>query len=125
MAGGAFSWTWFEYTLHRYFFHGEDYWMNKLPHHKSVWWFHFLIHGIHHAFPQDRYRLVFPPIPGGLVLYVFGYTPMSYIVPPDLLRLFYSGFILGYIAYDMIHYFIHHSNPAEGSYWKIMKLYHM
>jgi len=122
---GAVSWSWLEYTLHRFVFHGEDYWMCRLPHHQAIWSFHFLIHGIHHAFPQDRYRLVFPPIPGVLVLYVFGYTPFSFIVPSNLMRLFYAGFLMGYMAYDIIHYFMHHSNPAEGSYWKVMKLYHM
>jgi 4-hydroxysphinganine ceramide fatty acyl 2-hydroxylase len=114
---GAFTWTWTEYTLHRFFFHGEDYWMDKLPHCKYVWYFHFLIHGIHHAFPQDHYRLVFPPIPGFFVLGIFGYLPIRMIVPADSLNFFYSGFLVGYIMYDMMHYFLHHSSPKEGSWW--------
>lgn len=122
---GAFTWTWVEYTLHRYFFHGEDYWMDKLPHNKYVWYFHFLIHGIHHAFPQDHFRLVFPPVPGFLVLGIFGYLPQRMIVPSDALNFFYSGFLIGYIMYDMMHYFLHHSSPKEGSWWQMMKIYHM
>jgi len=39
------------------------------------------------------------------------------------------GFLLGnqfaYIIYDMIHYFFHHSTPKEGSWLKMMKVYHM
>jgi 4-hydroxysphinganine ceramide fatty acyl 2-hydroxylase len=47
---GIFLWTLIEYTLHRFLFHGEDYW---LPDHPKLLAFHFLIHGIHHAFPMD------------------------------------------------------------------------
>lgn len=37
-----------EYLLHRFLFHGEDYW---LPEKAGFMAFHFMIHGIHHAFP--------------------------------------------------------------------------
>jgi 4-hydroxysphinganine ceramide fatty acyl 2-hydroxylase len=30
-----------------------------------------MIHGIHHAFPMDRYRLVMPPAPGFAIIYLF------------------------------------------------------
>lgn len=33
MFAGALSWSWLEYALHRFVFHGEDYWMCHLPHH--------------------------------------------------------------------------------------------
>jgi 4-hydroxysphinganine ceramide fatty acyl 2-hydroxylase len=70
LLGGILFWTFLEYFLHRWFFHSEDAW---LPNHPLVLAHHFLIHGIHHAFPQDRWRLVFPVILGyqvyfGLVL---------------------------------------------------------
>jgi len=32
--------------------------------------------------------------------------------------------ILGYVAYDMIHFFLHHSSPKSG-YFKDLKVYHM
>lgn len=34
------------------------------------------------------------------------------------------GCALGYVMYDMIHYFIHHSSPKTG-YFKFVKMYHM
>lgn len=74
---GFISWTFLEYSIHRFFFHGEEVWMINLPHHRSVFCFHFLIHGIHHAFPQDRYRLVFPPVPGAIIIFSAGYLPIS------------------------------------------------
>ena len=35
-----------------------------------------------------------------------------------------AGTGLGYVLYDMIHYFIHHSSPKKG-YFKFVKMYHM
>ena len=35
-----------------------------------------------------------------------------------------SGAAVGYVCYDMIHYFLHHTSPPEG-YWRDLKLYHM
>jgi len=58
-----------------------------------------------------------PPVPGILIVFVFGYLPFSTIVPSNMMTLFYAGFSLAYFAYEMIHFFMHHSNPAEGSYW--------
>ena len=57
---GLFIWTLTEYVLHRFFFHAEDYWLPKNP---KIFAYHFLIHGIHHAFPMDKFRLVFPVLP--------------------------------------------------------------
>lgn len=45
---GVFVWTLAEYLLHRFLFHSEDYW---LPKHRYIFPMHFLMHGIHHAFP--------------------------------------------------------------------------
>jgi 4-hydroxysphinganine ceramide fatty acyl 2-hydroxylase len=67
---GALTWTLTEYVLHRFLFHGEDYWMLYMPQSKYLYFLHFITHGIHHAFPQDRYRIVFPPIPG-IVLFLY------------------------------------------------------
>lgn len=72
---GGFYWTFFEYISHRWFFHGEDQWMHWLSKNlessgcRLLYMLHFMSHGVHHAFPQDRYRLVMPPIPGQLILF--------------------------------------------------------
>ena len=44
---GIFLWTLLEYSLHRFVFHCEHY----LPNHRLAFFLHFMIHGIHHAFP--------------------------------------------------------------------------
>lgn len=76
---GMLWWTFAEYYLHRFVFHSEDYWLPNIP---RIFAFHFMLHGIHHAFPMDRLRLVFPPVPGYAVHFFLIITPMSYVVPP-------------------------------------------
>src|SRR5688572_16700944 len=51
---GFIAWTLSEYWLHRLFFHWQP---------KGTWGerMHFLVHGVHHKWPHDRYRLVMPP----------------------------------------------------------------
>lgn len=73
---GIAYWTFGENVGHRFLFHGEDYWMKNFPNNKELRTFHFLIHGIHHAFPMDRYRLVFPPLPGFILMYIIFGTPI-------------------------------------------------
>ena len=118
---GFLVWTFGEYMLHRFVFHGEDYW---LPNHPMILAHHFLIHGIHHAFPMDRYRLVFPPLPGYLIMYVFFVIPLRAIFPLEYSGAVIAGNMTMYVLYDMIHYFMHHSSP-KNVYWKDLKKYHM
>jgi len=76
---GILFWTFLEYVLHRFFFHGEDYW---LPDHPKFLASHFLIHGIHHAFPMDAYRLVFPLVPGYVIFFGF-LIPFASLLTPE------------------------------------------
>ena len=46
-------------------------------------------------------------------------------MPESMLPAWMVGFVIGYLMYDLTHYFIHHSNPPDGSYFKFMKTYHM
>jgi 4-hydroxysphinganine ceramide fatty acyl 2-hydroxylase len=86
---------------------------------------HFLVHGIHHAFPSDFYRLVFPPILGYPIVYIFFITPLSAILTDSQYYPFLFGTACMYLSYEMIHYHNHHSDPAEGTWLKEMKIYHM
>jgi dihydroceramide fatty acyl 2-hydroxylase len=52
---GIFGWTFAEYTLHRFVFHFRA----RRPWQERVI---FLFHGIHHAQPQSKTRLVMPPV---------------------------------------------------------------
>ena len=118
---GLFLWTLAEYLLHRFVFHYHP----KTETQKKIF---FLFHGVHHAQPQCKTRLVMPPvvsIPLALLFYglfhlIFGVIlGGSYWVGP-----LFSGFILGYLAYDLTHYATHHF-PMRKGIWKWLKRHHM
>jgi sterol desaturase/sphingolipid hydroxylase (fatty acid hydroxylase superfamily) len=115
-AVGIFVWTATEYALHRYVFH-------FVP--KSKWGLrlHFIFHGVHHDYPRDSKRLVMVPsvsLPLALIFYFL----FALLFSPTHLYAFFSGFVLGYLAYDMTHYAIHHSN-FKSPFWKKIKQHHM
>ena len=70
---------------------------------------HFLLHGIHHYLPMDKYRLVMPP-----VLLVVLASPFWKVAHLIFFHNWYAGLagfcggIFGYIMYDLTHYFLHH-----------------
>jgi sterol desaturase/sphingolipid hydroxylase (fatty acid hydroxylase superfamily) len=113
---GALAWTFAEYTLHRWVFHyvGPRPWQRRM---------HFVLHGVHHDFPQDAGRLVMPlgvSIPLGVVFYFL----FRLVVGPSLVGPLWVGFALGYLAYDGTHFAVHHFRMA--SRWgRWMKRYHM
>lgn len=93
---GILFWSFMEYVLHRFVFHGEDYWMAYLPNNRWIYAFHYTIHGIHHCFPMDRYRLVFPPVPGHILFYVGFYLPSKQVMPMEMAFPFLLGNLFGY-----------------------------
>ncbi|XP_053605399.1 uncharacterized protein Fa2h [Plodia interpunctella] len=112
---GMGIWTALEYSLHRWVFHinpGKSVTMIKL---------HFLIHGMHHKVPFDGLRQVFPPI-AALVITCIIYLPLQAVLSYPLIKL--TGGLIGYLTYDMIHYYVHHGSPKDGSYLYAMKRYH-
>mmetsp|Transcript_30062 Transcript_30062/g.45940 ORF Transcript_30062/g.45940 Transcript_30062/m.45940 type:complete len:103 (-) Transcript_30062:281-589(-) len=71
---GWFVWSFTEYFMHRWVFHGEIYW---LPDHPIPIALHFLLNGQHHGFPQDAARVTFPVPPGLCILFTVGYLPWA------------------------------------------------
>jgi sterol desaturase/sphingolipid hydroxylase (fatty acid hydroxylase superfamily) len=113
---GVFVWSATEYVLHRYLFH-------YMP--KSEWGLriHFIFHGVHHDYPRDSKRLVMVPSVS-IPLAALFYFLFSLFLSKVNLYAFFPGFILGYLAYDMTHYAIHHAN-FKSSFWKKIKQHHM
>ena len=114
--GGLVIWTLTEYVLHRYIFHYE-------PTSKVGKYLHFMMHGVHHEYPNDSKRLVMPPavsIPLALLFYlVFSLIlGMKYIFP------FFAGFLVGYMLYDEIHYATHHA-PLKNGLGQKVKHHHV
>jgi dihydroceramide fatty acyl 2-hydroxylase len=116
-AVGVLAWTFSEYVLHRWVFH----WIEDSPRGRRL---HFLIHGVHHDFPNDKDRLVMPlgfSIPMGVLFYFVFLLLMGGV---RIAEPFFAGFILGYLAYDGSHYAIHHFRMRSG-FLLLIKKHHM
>ena len=118
---GLFLWTLSEYTLHRFLFHHKP----TTPRQERIF---FLFHGIHHAQPQDKTRLVMPfpvSIPLAAVFFGFFYLVLAVLLKsPEWVAALMAGFMVGYLAYDLTHYAQHHF-PMRTGYAKYIKRYHM
>jgi len=119
--GGLFLWTFSEYILHRFLFHYPA----KTPASQRIF---FLFHGVHHAQPQLKTRLVMPPvvsIPLALVFYGLFYLIFVILLSaPQWIAPVFSAFITGYLTYDITHYATHHF-PMKTRYLKFLRKYHM
>lgn len=103
MVLGYGSWTLFEYWLHRLVFHFE-------PQDGIGARMHWIIHGVHHEHPNDPLRLVMPPavsIPLGALVFGVLFLVLGKRYAPGVA----AGFFAGYLAYDMLHYYVHHFTP--------------
>lgn len=72
---------------------------------------------------MDNMRLVFPPVPASLfAAAIFGTYLL--VLPVSVAQAIFAGTILGYMAYDLIHYYIHHATP-HSAYFSSLKRYHV
>lgn len=113
---GFIIWTVAEYLLHRFLFHYH-------PKSKIGKRFFFIIHGVHHDYPNDAKRLVLPPaisLPLATMFYfIFKNIAGEFYFPPV-----FASFLLGYLFYDMGHYAMHHFK-LKGKFWGAIKDHHM
>lgn len=116
MLFGVFVWTLMEYSLHRFLFHikTSSYWGNTL---------HYLLHGCHHKHPMDGYRLVFPPAATALLAAPF-WLLVRLLIPYKAVPSAFGGGLLGYVLYDVTHYYLHHGN-AINEVTRKLKKYHL
>jgi dihydroceramide fatty acyl 2-hydroxylase len=112
---GLLIWSLLEYVTHRGTFHHE-------PHSDRQLAVAYLVHGVHHAYPDDSRRWMLPlvvTIPLSTILFllfalVFGrYGDGTF-----------AGFIHGYLAYDLLHYFIHRGR-LPGRVGRFLRQHHM
>ncbi|TLU99378.1 sterol desaturase family protein [Dyadobacter luticola] len=114
--GGLFIWTFTEYFMHRFVFHFN-------PRGKFMERIHFIFHGVHHDYPNDAKRLVMPPsvsIPLSAAFYFL----FTLFMGEYQVAAFFSGFMTGYLFYDMSHYALHHAH-FKSAFWKRLKKHHM
>jgi len=113
---GAFSWSLLEYFLHRFVFHFK-------PRGKRFQKFFYLIHEVHHEYPQDSFRLVMPPVESIPLAILFWFV-LRVLIPDPFFYPFFAGLVLGYLSYDMTHYAVHHL-PMRGKLGNFLKHHHL
>lgn len=115
LVGGYLFWTLTEYWMHRLVFHFE-------PEEGIGARLHWIIHGVHHDHPNDRLRLVMPPsISVPLALAFFGLFVLTLGTP--IAYAFGSGFMSGYLLYDMTHFHVHHHKARTRLERKLRELH--
>jgi sterol desaturase/sphingolipid hydroxylase (fatty acid hydroxylase superfamily) len=112
---GFAIWTVTEYWLHRLVFH----WQSPTAWGKRL---HFLVHGVHHRWPRDKYRLLMPPA-ASAPLY-FAFLGLSLVLFGHFGWAFHAGFVTGYVFYDLTHYWLHHGLP-RSAYGRRLRRNHM
>ncbi|PNW75097.1 hypothetical protein CHLRE_12g496650v5 [Chlamydomonas reinhardtii] len=116
---GVVGWQLLEYLIHRFIFHAE---LNS----PLGITFHFLFHGCHHKYPMDKLRLVFPPVPAAVVVGGVWCVLVATLQYPVALAVF-AGMGYGYVAYDVLHFMMHHvpSTALPGPLLRDLKRRHM
>jgi len=112
---GILLWTLLEYLIHRYIFHYEP----KSHLGKRL---HYIVHGVHHDYPNDSRRLVMPPsisVPLAVLFYILFLLIFGHLAPGV-----FAGLVFGYVCYDMLHYATHHF-PMKRGLWLWLKQYHL
>jgi len=115
LASGFFVWTFVEYSMHRFSFHYKS-------SYSAIKLFTFLFHGVHHAYPRDISRSITPLFMSALIAISFFIIFKK--ISPIYSEGIFSGFILGYLLYTIIHDSTHHfalNYPAL----KQLKINHM
>jgi 4-hydroxysphinganine ceramide fatty acyl 2-hydroxylase len=115
---GFSIWPLFEYTFHRFLFHMDE---TFIPSYNICYCAHFLLHGLHHLCPQDKFRLVMPVVLFWSLmtmtrLGLFKLLPIS--EPTGWILT--SGIIIGYMYYDLIHYYLHNGSR----YYRKLRSHH-
>ena len=117
VATGLAFWTLLEYVLHRFIFH-------HTPSSPRQMFLGYLFHGVHHAFPEDRLRWTIPLITSLPVAALL--TGVSLLAFGPAGAPFMAGVLVGYLAYDLLHYAFHNgSMPSRiGNYLRKRHLAH-
>ena len=112
---GLLIWTLVEYVMHRFSFH-------HAPATRFEVAIAYLVHGVHHAYPDDSRRWMMPlvvtlPISAALILIAHAAGGASAL--PIV-----AGFLHGYLAYDTLHHTIHRgANRSRVVRW--LRKHHM
>ena len=110
------AWTLFEYFAHANLLHTFS---------RKLGMKNFLqkSHTRHHDFPHDNTRVVLSPlvsIPGAYLFYFLFISTMGKVYG----CCFFSGYVSGYLIYDLVHYNVHHKN-FKWRWFQVLKRHHL
>jgi sterol desaturase/sphingolipid hydroxylase (fatty acid hydroxylase superfamily) len=100
---GLLVWTLTEYLVHRWLFHLRP---CSAAGRRLV----FIVHGVHHEAPDDPTRLLMPPGPAVVTLAIL-YALFWSVLGQPWVQPFFAFFLMGYLAYDYIHFALHTCRP--------------
>lgn len=112
---GLFAWSLVEYLVHRVSFHHVPTTVPQVA-------YGYLVHGVHHAYPDDSRRWVLPiviTLPIAALLYCAFTLVLGRFAQPV-----FAGFIHGYLIYDLLHYAIH-SGRMPTRFGRYLRQYHL
>ncbi len=114
---GAFTWSFFEYIMHRKLFHM----IADSPRAQRMI---YTMHGVHHEFPRDKERLFMPPVPSIIVASIIFY--LTFLAFGNGSFAFFPGFLFGYLMYGSMHFAIHAFAPPRflKALWRNHHLHH-
>lgn len=102
---GLFSFTLFEYILHRYLYHLAP----TTPKRAKI---QYTFHGVHHEYPKDKTRLAMPP---ALAIFVAAFFfGLFFLMMGEASYAFFPGFLVGYTGYLSAHFIVHAYAPPQN-----------
>ena len=96
---GLVFWSLAEYLLHRYVFHLTD------ENFKGGDRFAYILHGVHHEYPNDAQRTLMPLLPKLIFSTLF--FGLFFLILGKAGAFFSAGFFIVYYFYSIMHYSIH------------------
>lgn len=115
--GGVVGFSLLEYLLHRFAFHWDP--GESRPARIRL----FLMHGLHHEFPNDKWRLVAPPLMSW-PLAVLLFSIYWQLLGPSEAFILFGGTCSGYLFYDWTHYYTHHFRSPKTAVGKLLRRAH-
>jgi dihydroceramide fatty acyl 2-hydroxylase len=123
LVAGAFSWTLYEYLLHRFLFH----WTPPIPggaRLQRLW------HGLHHERYNDPLRIVISPL---ITLWLAGILLLPHLAIAWLLApalpwgapvTWFAGTLVGWVTYSVTHWALH-CRPFKSARMRRLRAHHM
>ncbi len=114
---GIVAFSLLEYLLHRFGFHWDP------GPERSGRVRLFLVHGLHHQFPNDKWRLVAPPLmswPLAIAIYSLYWA----LLGTTNATILFGGTCAGYLFYDWTHYYTHHFRSPKTRLGKLLRRAH-